>query len=121
VRLYDSLPDTHPEKLRGEPRKKSGETQFDDLECRGLLDAGGAEYRFCRAAANFGVPDVSGRGSASYPLGQQSGCPSFEVFVLFDFDISTSHLRLGNPVCSKQLIVMEPVSNASARRPVRPP
>jgi hypothetical protein len=121
VRLYDSLPDAHPEELRGVSRRKSGEAQFDDLECRGLLDAGGAEYRFCRAAVNFGVPDVSRRGSASHPLGQQSGCPLFEVFVLFNFDISTSHLRLGNPVSSKQLIVMEAVSNASARRPVRRP
>jgi hypothetical protein len=55
VRLYDSLPDKRPEKLRGVARRKLCEAQFDDLECRDLLDAGGAEYCFCRGAFNFGV------------------------------------------------------------------
>jgi hypothetical protein len=87
VRLYDSLPDTR-KNFAANPAEKSGEAQFDDLGRRGRLDAGGAEYRFCRAATNFGLPDVSGIGSASHPLGQQSGCPSFEVFVL-----STSTFR----------------------------
>jgi hypothetical protein len=41
------------------PPQKSGEAQFDDLACRDLLDASGAEYCFCRAAVNFGIPDLT--------------------------------------------------------------
>ena len=39
--------------------RRSCEAQFDELECRDLLDEGDAEYYLCAAAFNFGVPDVT--------------------------------------------------------------
>ena len=97
MRLYDLLPNTHPEAPRGAARRNSSEAQFDDLECRDLLDASVAEYCFCRAVFNFGVsaPTKEASPPCTPVSGQQSGHPFIEASrTNFDFAL---RIRPGNP------------------------
>jgi hypothetical protein len=56
--------------------QKSGEAQFNDLECRDLLDASGVKC-FCRAAFNFGVHAHSGDANVRRPYVAYGVLPAF--------------------------------------------